>query len=120
MVRILLADDDSATLEFFRRSLTSEGYEVITVQDGQEALDCLAASAGTFDVLITDVEMPGIDGIELVKLAVAAQAGLKVLLVSGFEGGMDRATKIVGAKVKALTKPLTLDQIRSEVKALLG
>ncbi len=119
MARILLADDDTATLDFYSRSLTGAGFDVVTAQDGQEAMEKLSGG-GSFDMLITDIEMPGIDGITLAERAIAATPAIKVLLVSGFEGGMARAAKLTGPNVVALNKPLSLEQIVTEVKKHLG
>ncbi|MFM1814476.1 MAG: transcriptional regulator [Pseudomonadota bacterium] len=118
MARILLADDDGGSLDFMSRALISDGHVVVGAQDGLEAEEQLAS--GPFDILITDIEMPGLDGIELAKRATTANGALKVLLVSGFAGSLDQASGIAGGNVKAVSKPLSLEQIRSEVRALLG
>ena len=120
MVRILVAEDDDATLEFMSRALTSEGHDVVGAQNGQDALERFQQDGGNFDILITDVEMPGLDGIELVNQAIGVRKGLKVLLISGFEDGMERAKGVTGATIKAINKPVTLEQLRAEVRALVG
>jgi two-component system, cell cycle response regulator CpdR len=119
MVRILLADDDAATRDLFSRALSSDGHQIVVTQDGQEAIDHLLADPASVDLLISDVEMPGLDGIALAERALAAAPGLRVLLISGFEGGLDRAGKLPGARVRKVSKPLTLEQIRAEVRGLL-
>lgn len=119
MALILLADDDAASLEFMKRSLSGDGHDVTTVQDGLDALDRLTANEGRrFEILITDIEMPGLDGIELAKKALSHNPNLKILLVSGFATGVDRAGSVTGPNVMALNKPLSLEQIRSAVKSL--
>lgn len=119
MAKILLADDDAASLEFMKRSLTGDGHDVSTVQDGLDAWDRLVDNEGRgVEILITDIEMPGLDGIELAKRALAQNPNLKILLVSGFATGVDRANSVTGPNVLALNKPLTLEQIRTAVKSL--
>ena len=65
MARILLADDDAALRDVVRRALVSEGHDVAIAQDGQEALDLLLASPSAFDLLLSDVHMPALDGLSL-------------------------------------------------------
>ena len=72
MARILLAEDDAATRDLVQRALGLEGHEVVVTQDGVEALEKLQAAPARFDVLVTDVQMPGLDGIALVEKGLAA------------------------------------------------
>ena len=84
------------------------------------ALQRLLANPSAVDVLVTDVEMPELDGIELARKAIAARPGLKVLLISGFAGGLERAADLNAQGVRSLVKPVALEKVRGEVKALLG
>ena len=63
MARILLAEDDAATRDMVQRALAMDGHEVVVTQDGAEALEKLQAAPGRFDLLISDVQMPGVDGV---------------------------------------------------------
>ena len=117
MARILLADDDAMVRDLFERVLSGSGHEVRIAQDGQEALG-LAGSAGPFDVLVTDVNMPGIDGIQLAKMLVARQPGLKILLMSGFPEQLQRGTVELAEHVETLTKPCSIADIRTKINSL--
>ena len=64
----------------------SDGHDVIATHDGAEALEQLQGGSGTFELLISDVQMPGVDGIELIEKAVAAAPKMRVILMSGFAG----------------------------------
>jgi len=119
MASILLADDDAATRDLVRRALESEGHVVCAVPDGAEAMERLEDS-GTLDLLVTDIEMPGVDGIALATAALGGQAGLKVVLMSGYAAGMDRASALTGARVATIMKPFTLEQIRALVRSVLA
>jgi CheY-like chemotaxis protein len=119
MARILLADDDASTRELVKRALEAEGHSVEVAQDGTEALEKLKSHAGAVDVLVSDVHMPGVDGIALASRAVE-QGGVKVLLMSGFPEELDRARKIKAERLSVLSKPFTLEQVRAAVRALLG
>ena len=111
MARILLADDDSMVRELVARVLVSGGHEVHVAQDGMEALALV--EAGTLvDILVTDVNMPGLDGIALAKKVAAVQPGLRVLLMSGFPEQLARGKADVPGRVETLAKPCSVDDIR--------
>lgn len=120
MAHILLADDDKATRDLVKRALEAEGHSVDVTQDGAEALEKLTSKPNAADVLVTDVHMPGIDGIVLAGQAIEAQPKLKVLLMSGFPEELERAKSIKASKLGVLSKPFTLEQVRAAVRALLG
>lgn len=118
MARILLADDDAAARDLVKRALETEGHEVAATQDGVEALERLGSGA-PFDVLITDLHMPGLDGLVLAERAIAAVPSLAVVLMSGFTSELDRARGLKARRIGTLSKPFTLDQIRAAVRAIL-
>ena len=74
MARILLAEDDAATRDLVQRALGLDGHEVVVTQDGMEALEKLQAAPARVDLLITDVQMPVLDGIALAEKALARQS----------------------------------------------
>jgi CheY-like chemotaxis protein len=95
--RILVIDDDPQTLKLFARILTRGGYEVHTVESGQECLGLLDA-AEPFDLLVLDLSMPAPDGFEVLKEVRAQHPGLRTLVVSGFMGGaLLTASELLGA-----------------------
>jgi CheY-like chemotaxis protein len=120
MARILLAEDDAATRDLVQRALGLDGHQVIVTQDGAEALERLQADAASIDLLISDVQMPVLDGIGLVEQGVALSPRLKVVLMSGFAGELGRADHLQGRISRIITKPFTLEQIRAAVRAALG
>jgi len=120
MARILLADDDAATRDMVERALATDGHAVTPTQDGTEALEQLREAPGGFDLLITDVQMPGLDGIALAEAGLAANAKLRIVLMSGFADEFGRAEHLKSRIARVLTKPFTLEQIRSAVKAALA
>jgi two-component system cell cycle response regulator CpdR len=120
MARILLADDDAAARELVQRALASEGHQVVSTQDGAEALEKLQSAPASFDLLISDVQMPGVDGIELIEKAVALAPNLRVILMSGFADELDRAAHLKTLIACEISKPFTLEQVRSVVRGVLG
>ena len=119
MARILLADDDASARDLVQRVLTSAGHDVRVAHDGHEALSLLEGGAG-IDVLVTDVHMPGLDGIELAQRVLAANAGLRILLMSGFPEQLARGRQSIGGRIETLTKPCTLEDLRAALGRLLA
>ena len=120
MANILLAEDDAAERGLMARGLAADGHKVVEAENGQIALQHLLADASTFGVLVTDVDMPELDGIDLARRALAAKPGLKVLLITGFAGSMDRAADVLALGARSLVKPVQLERVRAEVRAMLG
>ena len=117
MARILLADDDASARDLVQRALAADGHQVTATHDGAEALDQLKGGA-RFDLLISDVQMPGIDGIELIEKALQIAPAIRVILMSGFSGELDRAKHLKIAR--EISKPFTLEQVRTAVRAVLA
>src|SRR5262249_9744263 len=120
MARILLADDDAATRDLVQRALGLDGHDVAVTQDGAEALEKLQAGSARFDVLVTDVQMPGLDGVVLIERSLALHPKLRVVLMSGFADEIGRAAHLKAKIARIISKPFTLEQIRSAVKAALA
>lgn len=120
MASILLAEDDATERGLLLRGLAADGHSVAEAENGQVALQRFLSDPGSFGVLITDVDMPELDGIELARQALAARPGLKVLLISGYASSIDRAADIVAKGARSLIKPVPLDRIRAEVRAMVG
>jgi two-component system cell cycle response regulator CpdR len=120
MARILLAEDDAATRDLVQRALGLEGHEMTVTQDGLEALEKLQAAPARVDLLITDVQMPGLDGVALVEKALVVSPKLRVVLMSGYADELGRADHLKPRISRVISKPFTLEQIRSAVKAALG
>lgn len=120
MARILLADDDPAALEMIGRTLAADGHEVIRCADGHEAFQQLSAAPTQFDLLLTDIEMPGMDGLQLAGQATALAPQLRILLMSGFTDGPDQAADLGSAIAGFITKPLSLEQVRAAVRSALA
>lgn len=119
MARILLAEDDPAARDFIRRALEIDGHAVTAAADGIEAQEALRRS-GPFDLVVSDVQMPGLDGIGLAKLIAADGANARVLLISGLAEELERARGVRGLRLNGITKPFTLEEIRAAVTKALG
>jgi two-component system, cell cycle response regulator CpdR len=120
MATILIADDDANMRETARRALVGDGHIVIVAQDGTEALDHVQSHAAALDLLVSDVDMPGLTGIELAAKAIALAPSLKVVLISGHSSGFDGTENLKPHLCQMLTKPFSLDVLRSTVKKVLA
>ncbi len=117
MANILLAEDDDAMRQFLSTALTRDGHQVSCHRDGQQAL---AALDKPYDLLIADIVMPGMDGIELARRARANDPGLRVMFITGFAAVAlgDGKPAVPGATV--LSKPFHLRDLVTQVKQLLA
>ena len=118
MARILIAEDDETMRRFLARALTSAGHEVIAVADGLDAMPLL--SQDSFDLLLADIVMPGMDGIDLAKLASHQIPALKVMLITGFAAVAVEARNVLVMRAKVLSKPFHLSAPVAEVDKLLA
>jgi two-component system cell cycle response regulator CpdR len=117
MPRILLAEDDESLRGFLARALERAGYEVTACADGEEAVAVLEED---WDLLLTDIVMPGIDGIEVARQAAARHPGLRIMFITGFAAVALAATDQAPAGAKVLSKPIHLREIVSEVERMIA
>ena len=115
--RILLAEDDDSMRAFIERALIKAGYEVTSFANGREAHDRLAEEP--FTLLLTDIVMPQMDGIELARRAADIDPNLKIMFITGFAAvTLNTDSKAVqGAQV--LSKPFHLKDLVREIDRLL-
>ncbi len=116
MPHIILADDDAAMRQFLTLSLTRAGHAVSAFPDGRAAFDHLANPAHPADLLLTDIVMPGMDGIELALRARHLRPSLKTLYITGF--GTVAGDEITQGPV--LAKPLHLKAVLGEIDRILA
>ena len=107
-VRVLVAEDDEPIRELLVRLLEKQGFSVVTAKDGAEALMALRADP-KFDLLITDVIMPGMDGSELIAAVRGAHPRMRILAISGFTG--DLSSRSIPADVAWLQKPFSTTEL---------
>ena len=117
MIRILLAEDDNSMREYLSRALERVGYAVTSVDCGTAALPLLETEH--FDLLLTDIVMPEMDGIELAQRAARIAPDMRVMFITGFaavalKGG------ITHPNAKVLSKPFHLRDLVLEVDRIFG
>ena len=119
MARILIAEDEESLRKLVARALTQDGHEVLACADGGEALDTLTRKNGRFDLLLTDIRMPVMDGIALALAASRDYPELTIVLMTGYADQRERAHGLEALIRDIVTKPFTLGEIRDVVKGAL-
>ncbi|KQW18912.1 MFS transporter [Afipia sp. Root123D2] len=120
MARILIADDEDSMRSLVSRAIAMDGHEIVTAQDGAEALEIIVRENGAFDLLLTDIKMPLMDGIAL-ALAVARDfPDLTILLMTGFADQRERASGLDAIIYDVITKPFAIADIRTAVADALA
>lgn len=118
MARILITEDEDSLRSFVARALRMDGHDTVEAADGAEGLEALAD--GHFDLLLSDIRMPVMDGIELTHKAAAAHPGLRILLMTGYAEQRERADDLASKIVDVVAKPFTLPDIRTAVARALA
>lgn len=112
MIRILLAEDDQVMREYLTRALERAGYAVAAVDRGTAAMPLLETES--FDLLLTDIVMPEMDGIELARRAAELVPGLRVMFITGFAAVTLKAGREM-PNARVLSKPFHLRDLVAEV-----
>lgn len=118
MAQILLAEDDDSMREFLAKALTRAGHDVRAVGDGLDALTTLAEER--VDLLLADVVMPGLDGIELARRAAKEQPDIKVMFITGFAAVALKAREETPRGARVLSKPFHLRELVSQIDIMLA
>ncbi|MGL5116151.1 MAG: response regulator transcription factor [Beijerinckiaceae bacterium] len=115
MARILIAEDDEPVRGFVKRALEMDGHVVVAEPDGAAALERLEEEDGAFDLLLSDIRMPLMDGIALALAVGRSFPGLPILLMTGFADQRERAHDLDAIVQDVVTKPFSLVEIRAAV-----
>ena len=118
MARLLIAEDDEAVRAFVSRALMIDGHDVTTAEDGAVALDMLAED-NKFDLLLSDIKMPVMDGIALALNVARDHDHLPILLMTGYADQRERADGLEKIVIDVVQKPFSLADIREAVKNAL-
>ncbi len=117
MIRILLAEDEEAMRTYLARALQNAGYDVVAVDRGTAALPLLLD--GDFDLLLSDIVMPEMDGIELAQRCAEVSPRTKVMFITGFAAVTLKASR-EAPQAKVLSKPFHLKDLVMEVERIFG
>jgi len=120
MPRVLVADDEESMRLLVARAIAMDGHDVVTAEDGAEALEILTGEGGAFDLLLTDIKMPIMDGIALALAAARDFPKLTILLMTGFADQRERASGLDAIVHDVITKPFAVADIRTAVADALA
>lgn len=120
MARILVAEDDDNVRAFVVRALEMSGHSVSFAEDGGLALEAVAEADGAFDLLLSDIKMPVMDGIGLALSVSSAYPDLKIMLMTGFADQRERAHGLDALVYDVLNKPFSLAQLVEKVADALA
>lgn len=119
MARILVVDDEEAVRALIARGLELDSHDVLMAGDGAEALDVISEYGGRFDLVLSDIRMPLMDGIAMALAAKRDYPDLTILLMTGYAEQRERAKSLENIVVDVLTKPFGLAELRSTVARVL-
>ena len=120
MARILLAEDDDNVREFVSRALNHAGHEVVEAEDGGIASEIVVAEEGRFDLLLSDIKMPVMDGIALALSVAANHPKLTIVLMTGFADQRERAHGLDQLIYDVIPKPFTMQALMDKVSDALS
>jgi two-component system, cell cycle response regulator CpdR len=120
LARILIAEDEVAIRGLVARALLQDGHDVMTANDGAEALDVLVRERGAFALLLADIRMPVMDGIALALATARDHPDITILLMTGYADQRERASGLNTLIHDVITKPFTLEAVRAAVNEALA
>lgn len=116
---ILVVEDDTQMRKIAKRILASAGYAVLEAEDGEEALRLLAGGGPQVGLVLTDMAMPGMDGVELSLAVLAKYPGIKIICMSGYLEKEDEFLEKLGSRAEFIEKPFNPQVLVQKVNALL-
>jgi two-component system cell cycle response regulator CpdR len=119
MARILIAEDEGSIRELVTRALGEEGYELTAVSDGAAAFHMLSQPNQHYDLLLTDVKLPVMDGIALALAAARGHPDLAIMLMTGYADQRERAHGLDALVRDVINKPFSVEQIKGAVREAL-
>jgi two-component system cell cycle response regulator CpdR len=119
VARILIAEDEETLRALCARALVDDGHEVKTACDGADALDLVGRENGRFDLLLTDIRMPIMDGIALALGVARDHPDITILLMTGYADQRERAHGLNAIIHDVISKPFTVAVLRAAVNEAL-
>jgi two-component system, cell cycle response regulator CpdR len=120
MARILVAEDDDNVRAFVVKALLLSGHEVVEAEDGGLASETMTAEQGRFDLLLSDIKMPVMDGIALALDVAAGFPDVTIMLMTGFADQRERAHGLDSLIYDVIPKPFTLTSLMEKVADALA
>ncbi|TPO10245.1 response regulator [Mesorhizobium sp. B1-1-5] len=119
MAKLLIVEDDESVRTLAARALERDGHNVTIATDGAQGLDMIRQARGGFDLVVSDIRMPEMDGIKMATAAAKEFPTMRIMLMTGYADQRERAEELDGIILDVVQKPFTLAEIRGRVgKAL--
>ena len=119
MAKLLIVEDDESVRTLAARALERAGQMIDIAADGAQGLSMIQAAQGRYDLVVSDIRMPEMDGIEMAIAAAAQFPAMKIMLMTGYADQRERAEELDGIILDVVQKPFTLAEIRSRVERAL-
>ena len=120
MAKLLIVEDDESVRTLAARALERAGHSVTVAADGAQGLGLIRAALGGYDLVVSDIRMPEMDGIEMAKAAAALFPTMKILLMTGYADQRERASGLDALIRDVIAKPFTLFEIQTAVASALA
>lgn len=120
MAKLLIVEDDESVRTLAARALERAGHMIDIAADGAQGLALIRAARGGYDLVVSDIRMPEMDGIQMAKAAASLFPAMKILLMTGYADQRERAEELNGVTVDVVQKPFTLAEIRARVEQALA
>ncbi|RWP61103.1 MAG: response regulator [Mesorhizobium sp.] len=120
MAKLLIVEDDESVRTLAARALERAGHMIDIAADGAQGLALIRAARGGYDLVVSDIRMPEMDGIQMANAAASLFPAMKILLMTGYADQRERAEELNGVIVDVVQKPFTLAEIRARVEQALA
>jgi two-component system, cell cycle response regulator CpdR len=120
MAKLLIVEDDESVRTLAARALERAGHMIDIAADGAQGLALIRAARGGYDLVVSDIRMPEMDGIQMAKAAASLFPAMKILLMTGYADQRERAEELNGVILDVVQKPFTLAEIRARVEQALA
>lgn len=118
MKRILVAEDEASIREFIVINLQRSGYDVVAVEDGEEAIRAYEDCSGEFDIALLDIMMPGVDGLEVCKYLRNKSSSIGIVMLTAKTQEMDKVTGLLVGADDYITKPFSPSELMARIDAI--
>lgn len=119
MAKLLIVEDDESVRTLAARALERDGHSVAIAADGAQGLALIQAARGGYDLVVSDIRMPEMDGIEMATTAAALFPAMKIMLMTGYADQRERAHGLDALIHDVIAKPFTMEEIRKAVSGAL-
>ena len=120
MSHVLIVDDEESMRLLVARAIAMDGHDIRTASDGAEALEILGRTDSPFDLMLTDIQMPVMDGIALALSAARDFPDVTILLMTGYAEQRERASGLSAIAHDVISKPFSVADIRTAVADALA